>query len=152
MKQDFQKLLDSDKYQVFLFRCRAHFPFNFADHLWFVVNERGGVSRWEVLYIKNKAGTHVWKDANAPFRGISVMPFLRKLHWRSELLHMIEGDEDSTARRMADFIENSGRTYPYRDRYSLLGPQCATYVQWVLNQFPEFGFKLKNYIGKNYNK
>ncbi len=36
---------------------------------------------------------------------------------------MIEGEEDSLARRMADFIENSKYEYPLKQKYSFFGPE-----------------------------
>jgi hypothetical protein len=151
MTSNFDNLINKDKYQVFLFRCKAHFPLNFADHIWFAINQKGVISRWEVLYKKDTSG-HVRKNAYPPFQGINIFNFSRKYFWKSELLHMIEGNENSPAKKMADFIENSRENYPYGATYSLLGPNCGTYVQWVLAHFPEFDFKLKNYIGKDYSK
>ncbi|MBP9715302.1 MAG: DUF3750 domain-containing protein [Candidatus Pacebacteria bacterium] len=149
-------LINKDKYQVFLFRCKAHFPLNFADHLWFVINIKGEVSRWEVLYSNDyRAETHwghLYKNFHRPFQGINIFNFFKKPTWKSELLHKIEGDENSTAGKMANFISNSNEQYPYCNKYSLLGPNCGTYVQWILKKFPEFNFKLKNYTGINYNK
>jgi len=151
---ELNNLIKKDKYQVMLFRCKAHFPLNFADHIWFVINKKGELSRWEVLHSKNYNSQthwgHLYKNNNPIFKGINVFNFWNKYKWSSELLHMIEGEESSVAQKMTNFIENSGATYPYKEKYSLLGPNCGTYVQWILNNFPEFSFKLKNYIGKNY--
>lgn len=43
--QKFEDLINKDKYQVFAFSCRAYFPFIFARHPWFVINENGVISR-----------------------------------------------------------------------------------------------------------
>jgi hypothetical protein len=64
---------------------------------------------------------------------------------------MIEGDAGSLADRMGDFIEHSGEKYPYKETYSLFGPNSNTFASWVLNQFPESEIKLPwNTFGKNY--
>ena len=63
---------------------------------------------------------------------------------------MIEGDENSLAAKMAEFIEHSPETYSHSKEYSLVGPNSNTYVQWILNMFPEFPAKLPwNAFGKN---
>ena len=52
---------------------------------------------------------------------------------------------------MYDFIENSDKKYKYRNNYFVTGPNCNTYVKWVLNHFPEFNIKLSwRFIGRRY--
>ena len=47
---ELEKLLNKDKYQVFLFTCPAIMPFSFAVHPWLVVNNKGGVCAfWRAL-------------------------------------------------------------------------------------------------------
>jgi len=163
--QDFERLLKPDCYQVFLFACPANFPFSFAVHPWFVINKKGDVSRfakgrgaanerWEVYYEKDKGGMtwgHVHKDWLPPFQGIEMFTFSRKFFWKSRLLGCIEGGEGSPAQKMVATIEKSGELYPARNTYALRGPNSNTYVQWVLNQFPDSGLSLPwNSIGKRY--
>ena len=154
MKNNFEELVKRDTYQVFLFRCKAHFPFNFSDHLWFVVNRKGEILRYEVLHKKNcdsnMSCSYLHKNYHTPFEGINVFNFLKKFSWQSQLLHVIEGEDGSLAHEMVDFIMKSRENYPYGSNYSLFGPNCVTYVQWVLNNFPGFKFKLRNYIGKDF--
>jgi len=38
--EEFDKLIDKDKYQVFLMICPASTPVNFARHGWFVINKK----------------------------------------------------------------------------------------------------------------
>ena len=50
---------------------------------------------------------------------------------------------------MIQVIENSPDTYPYRDEYKSLGPNCNTYTKWVISQFPAFPAALpRNALGK----
>lgn len=66
---------------------------------------------------------------------------------------MIEGDEGSLAAKMAEFIERSPETYPFKNQYRFRGPNSNTYAQWILNHFPETGMALSwNAFGKKYKK
>jgi hypothetical protein len=71
--------------------------------------------------------------------------------WRPRLLGSLEGQDGSTAERVIRFVEASKDKYPYLDKYFLLGPNSNTYVQWVLDKFPEFNIRLgRFFIGRNY--
>lgn len=52
-KKEFLKLVKKDKYQVFLFSSPCSVPINFISHCWLVVNNRGELHRYEVLYKRN---------------------------------------------------------------------------------------------------
>ena len=137
--------MKKDTYQVFLLSCPCTFPVNFAHHMWFVLNEKGKLSRWEVLLDKECCGQkgHVYKDAQAPFKSFGLFVKNEKAYFAPTLLGLMEGDADSEAFKMIRFIEASKETYPYRDHYKLLGPNSNTYVKWVLDQFP--GFKVSTH-------
>ena len=53
LSDNFQKLVKSQGYQVFLFICPAFIPCHFALHPWFVCVKDGNISRWEVRFEKN---------------------------------------------------------------------------------------------------
>ena len=136
-------LIRKDKYQVFLFACPANLPFSFATHSWLVVNRKGIVSRWEVLFRKHACETswgNLHKNAFLPFQGIHIFPFSNsdKHFWkRISLIGHIDGNEGSLSNRMVDFIKSSSQKYPFCNTYSLVGPNSNTYVKWVLKQFPQ---------------
>ncbi len=147
-----EKLIDNSKYQVFIFRCRAHLPFFWASHTWVVVNKKGDCSRWEVLYLPNKDKNfgHLHINGMPLFQGIGMFPFLNKCFWKCGLIGSIEGD---SAEVIIAFIEQSKEKYPHLHRYSLMGPNSNTYIQWILNSIPDCKIKLPwNCIGKNYIK
>ena len=79
-----------------------------------------------------------------------MIPFmLNKFFWNAKLLYYIEGDEYSVAKNIYNFIEKSKDNYPYVDKYFPWGPNSNTFVQWVLNHFPDFNIKLPwNCFGK----
>ncbi|MBI5457830.1 DUF3750 domain-containing protein [Candidatus Kaiserbacteria bacterium] len=147
-------LLDKDKCQVFLFTCPATLPFSFSPHPWFIVNQKGTISRWEIFWWPEKQWNlrwgHLHKDFYQPLEGIPLLFFLPRLLWpQHRLLGYIEGGDDSIAARMADTIMNSFRTYPYCHQYLLRGPNSNSYVQWVLDKFPDSGLRLPwNAFGK----
>ncbi|KKT21937.1 MAG: hypothetical protein UW07_C0051G0001, partial [Candidatus Nomurabacteria bacterium GW2011_GWF2_43_8] len=69
--KELEKLIDKDKYQVFLYACPANVPLNFASHPWFVVNKLGSVSRWEVLFRNTPHSTkwgHLYMNFFPPFQ------------------------------------------------------------------------------------
>jgi len=146
-----QQLVDPDTYQVFLLQSPANIPVNFARHSWFVCNERGSISRWEVLHFRNKNTKwgHLHLNYFPLFSGIRILPFIFKYRWKGELLKHVEGD---VAKRMIECIKMSKENYPSH-KYSLLGKNSNTYTQWVLDQFPELNFELPwRCFGKNGNQ
>ena len=85
------------------------------------------------------------------FEGINITFFVKKYYKKIKLLGYLEGDKGSVAEKVVEFIASSEESYPYCDRYSFLGPNSNTYLQWVLNKFPEFNIKLCwRFVGKGY--
>ena len=154
--KNFQKLIKTDRYQVFLFVCPCNIPFSFAAHPWFVCVKKGKISRWDILFRKSKykeSWGHLYLNYFLPFSGIEIIPFYKRYCWKAKIIGYIEGDEKSSAKKMLNFIENSKNNYPFCDKYFPTGPNSNTYVQNILNHFPEFKFKLPwNAFGKNYRK
>lgn len=149
---EFKKLLKPDRYQVFLFACPAQVPAVFAIHPWLVVNQQGNISRWEVIYRRDtKTGTYISKNELPYSSGIQIFPFVEIFFWKGILSKVIEGNEGSGAAQMAEFITSSPDRYKFARKYHLLGPNSNTYVQWILNTFPDSGMRLPwNAIGKNF--
>lgn len=153
MKKDFSHLIDKNKYQVFLFKSKVSLPFIFAMHPWFVLNKKGELSRWEVIfsesYPKQHWG-HLYKNLYPFFQGIELIPHDKHYFFEADLLGVVQ-DEEAT--KMIDFIEASSSSYPYCKIYKLLGPNSNTYAEWVIKNFPQSKLKLpKNAYGKNYDK
>jgi hypothetical protein len=155
--EKFEKLIDKNKFQVFVFISPAWLPICFADHSWLVVNRMGNISRWEVLFQnKRKDGTdfgHLHKNFFLPWQGIEIIPLFKKILWPSKLLIILDNFNNPEVEKLVNIVENSGRIYPYWNKYFLTGPNSNTYVQWILNRFPELKIKLPwNAFGKNYKK
>src|SRR5690348_11710703 len=97
-------------YKISLYTSPGNIPFNFARHPWFVVEEDGIKSRWEILFRKNACKTswgHLHKNLHSPEQGIEMFPYLKKYYWKGKLVGSISGEEGSPAERMAKFINDS---------------------------------------------
>lgn len=151
MKNDLEKIINPNINQVFILSCPANFPFSFARHLWFICNEKWQLSRWEVLFRKNKNISlwHLHLNYFSPFSGIEIFPFFEKLLRKWKLISKIEWE---IAEKMIIFIKESKENYPYRN-YNLVWTNSNTYVKWILNNFKEINIKLPwNSFWTNPNK
>jgi len=95
---------------------------------------------------------YVFKDFfNDPTIGIGIYHGSKK-KWKGTLIGSITGDENSLAREMHDFINTESLNYRYKNIYKVYpGPNSNTYIQWILNKFPESKITLPwNCFGKNY--
>lgn len=121
--------------EVFLCSSPANLPFSIAIHPWFVINDHGKLSRYEVLFRQITSHPHryghVYKDAFAPWSGIEVFPYVHYWHWSSRVLAHWTGD---IAERLSVVIQQTSKQYPYHDRYFLTGPNSNTYTQWCCDQ------------------
>ena len=149
--ESFEELLENNKYQVFIFSSPVPIPFNFAVHTWFVINLKGEIHRWEFGKFRGSPhpnGVGILRDYLEPTRGMPYYFWKTKKKFKSKLVDYIEGD---IAKQLAKFIEGHSNDYPFKNIYSLTGPNSNTYMQWVLNKFPKSNLKLPfNAFGKNY--
>jgi hypothetical protein len=61
------------------------------------------------------------------------------------------GRDRSVAKKMSLFIEKDSGKFPLRKSYFLIGPNSNSFIQWVIDKFPDSGFKLPfNAFGKGY--
>lgn len=155
LDNNYQNLIDKNKYQVFLLKSRCTFPFQLFVHTWFVLNNKGVVSRWEIWESdknnKVEHWGHLYKNQFSPFNGVRTIylsdDFLTN---KTVLIEKVEGEE---ALKMISLIENLPLNYPFNNKYKYLGPNSNTYTQWVINKFPELNIQLPwNAFGKNYDK
>lgn len=144
----FEKLIKKDEYQVFVLCCPAYFPFNFFRHPWFVLNDKGKISRWEVRHsINKKDQSHLFVDNQPPFEGINKTILINS-KWQTQLIGSIEGE---IAKEVINYIKNTKENYISFNKYNWNGPNSNTYVESILNKFPEFKIKLSSrFIGKNF--
>lgn len=166
-EKEFKKLIKKDRYQVFLFRTPLSQPLTWSKHCYFVVNDKGKIKRYEVIYWINKKTKRYlyvnylpsWIGFEKSWKGYLGLigirhPVKLKDRFRSDLVLFIEGSRDSVAEKMIRFIEKTPKTYPFTKKYLFFpGPNSNTFIQWIINRFPESGFKLPwNAFGKGYAK
>ncbi len=142
-------------YQVFLLKSAVPVPLHFAMHGWFLLNRKGKIDRWEFgkFGVPFKSSTiGVMHNYLKPLQGMNKYGWKRTPRAEAKLIHFIEGDEKSLARNMANFIQLHSEDYPFKNTYRYTGPNSNTYLQWVLNHFPNSDFKLPwNAFGKGFN-
>lgn len=154
-KKEFLKLVKKDKYQIFLFSSPVPRPYSFAIHVWFVINKKGKIDRWEFGKFRSKAEKswglvhlNVRKD---PTEGMNKSFKKNYPRFSGNLIKCIEGDSSSQAKKIVDFLERKAKYYPLRDEYRMTGPNSNTWVRWVLDHFPDSGLKIPwNAFGKNW--
>jgi hypothetical protein len=144
---------NANEYQVFVFKCPGTLPFSFASHPWFIINKKGQLARWELLFRKvkdeNRWG-HLYRDFYKPDQGIEIIPFYRKYFWKAKLVEVINGGD---AKKVIKLIESSPKTYPQINTYRLYRSNSNVYAQWILKHYPDIKIELpKNAVGKRYAK
>ncbi|MCA9486871.1 DUF3750 domain-containing protein [Candidatus Woesearchaeota archaeon] len=146
-----------EKYAIYLYSSPITFPLSFALHHWFVAVSPEGTHRYEIWHKKGlKRGIsadHLYKDffwkANQGLKkGYSSASFDSTLVW------FCSGNETSLAHDIGEFLEKSLKDYPFKEKYHFVpGPNCNTYVEWVLLSFPEISISLSSRaFGKKYAK
>ncbi|MCK5457971.1 MAG: DUF3750 domain-containing protein [Melioribacteraceae bacterium] len=154
-KKEFTKLIDNTKYQVFLFSSPVPIPLNFSVHTTFVINLKGKISRWEFGKFRrtpHNNGIGVLKNFFENTEGMNIYFWKANPRFKSKLIDFIEGDDDSVTNKIAFFIDEFSNSYPLKTEYFMTGPNSNSYMQWILNKFPEAKLKLPlNAIGKGYN-
>ena len=123
-------------------------------HTWFVINLKGKISRWEFGRFKgspHKNGIGVLNNFFENREGMNIYFWKSQPRFNSKLVDFIEGDDNSLASKMAHFIEEHSNSYHKKNEYFITGPNSNSFVQWILNKFPEASMKLPlNAIGKGY--
>lgn len=155
MDDIFHKLNKKNDYHVFLFSSPAPLPYSFISHTYFVIFDKGKISRWEILFSKNLCKTgwnHLHLNALSPMTGLSMNPFkMTSPYWNSKLIGHISGNVNSTARKIIKLLNRCDKVYPFNNIYFATGPNSNTFTQWILNHFPESSLKLPwNALGKGY--
>lgn len=154
---DYQQVLNKQPYQVFIFSSPLPLPFSFAVHTWVVTNNNSKINRWEVWQTRNigpVSWSHVHKNLFNMVTGMNIFYLFTTKRFKSRLIYVLEGDSNSNAKKVVDFIENKSPHYYFRNKYRYVpGPNSNTYVQWIINQFEVSRQILPWYaFGKNYVK
>ncbi|MCF7834432.1 DUF3750 domain-containing protein [Candidatus Gracilibacteria bacterium] len=151
-----QKSKQDGKYHFFVLYCWALFPVNFAKHFWIVIIYEGEIYRLEVCHFKNRKNPelgYIHLNLVKPRSGLKKYLRKTKKYRKPYLAYHISGSKKSLAYKISHFIKLNYKDYKYTQKYNLfIGPNCNTFVQYMLNRFPEIKFKLpRNAFGENYN-
>lgn len=156
-KKQFERLINKNGFQVFLFTTPLYKPYQFAIHSWIVTVNKGKINRWEVWQNKNSNKTswgYFHKNLNSP--SIGIKKYRKKAYPKnkSKIIGYLEGGKNSLAETIVKFVEKNAKDYPLRKKYSYFpGPNSNTFPQWIIDKFPKLGWKLPwNAFGKNYPK
>lgn len=159
MEIDHNKLkgfLSNHQYQVFILSSHIPWPFSLWRHFWFVIKKGSELERWEFGKFRrspHKNNIGVVKDLLPFTEGMNKYIYSTSPRAKSYLHHYIEGNSGSLAERMVNFIGQRADEYPLGHRYRYLGPNSNTFIQWVLNHFPDLDYKLPwRAMGKGYKQ
>ncbi|NBC84074.1 MAG: DUF3750 domain-containing protein [Bacteroidetes bacterium] len=142
--------------QIFFLYSPLPFPVSFAVHCWVVTNMAGKLDRWEVWQSTGQCETsrgYVHQNLFPPFQALHINFFVRSLgRCNPRLLHIVQ--DHNLADKMIAFIKKEAFQYPYRhDYFYYPGPNSNTFVQWIIDQFPEYPVVLpKGGLGKGYRR
>lgn len=140
--------------QVFLLYSPLPFPMRFSSHSWIVTNNHGKLDRWEVWQRASACDTswgHVHQNLFEPFTALHKNFFRReKGRYFAHLAGVWENNKEVDA--LIKFMHEWAGQYPLANRYIYYpGPNSNTFVQWIIDHFPDSGFTLPfSAFGKNF--
>lgn len=163
LKAEFDDLIarSHEDYRVFVFASRMPFPFSAFLHTWIVIVDHGKVSRYDVWGWQKRCETswgHLHLNLYEPWVGVRKFPSKRSdpaaVRSKGFVLNSIDGNVGSVAHKIVEFVKTQVHSYPYINSYRYFpGPNSNTFTQWVLDQFPDLGFKLPwTAVGKDFLK
>lgn len=143
------------KYHFFILYSCAIFPVNFSKHFRIVTINKWIIHRREIWHFKNRKNPELYyfhRDLSKPTTWLQK--FLRRSdkHRKAYLAYHKSWGEKSLIHKIVSFIENSYSSYPYSKKYILFPwPNSNTYIQRILNHFPQIKFQLpRNAFGKTF--
>tara|TARA_B100001167_G_C16584516_1_gene218506 strand:- start:82 stop:522 length:441 start_codon:yes stop_codon:yes gene_type:complete len=143
-------------YRVSFYLCPVYIPVHVFKHPWIVIEKDGQQTRYEIIHYGKGINddTYLCVDLFDKEKiGVKTWAYSKK-NWKGECIHEEKGKENSLAHKIHDFIESESKHYPYLYNYRFYpGPNNNTYVQWVIDHFPELKLTLPwSCIGKDYKK
>lgn len=149
-------------YSVRVYATPMSFPFNFTIHTWIEISNGVQAERYDLWGYpglhKTPAQGYIYKDIFPNHLGTTLSPFanVNNLTKRQagKVISEIHGETGSVAHTTYTAIKNHALNYPYANLYNMvLGPNCNTYTQWLLNLIPGTSLGLPwNAWGKKYKK
>ncbi len=143
---------DTEIYTVTIYATVMTIPFSFAYHTWVEIEHAGQTNRYDLwAYPGMKSATknkkHVYLNIFPNHLGTTLSPFasVNDMHKRQtgKVLSSVSGKTGSSVHKLYATIKEHAFTYPAADKYNmLLGPNCNTYTQWLIDLRPEANLRL----------
>ena len=148
-------------YTVSVYTTPMSLPLSFTCHSWVEVSHNDHCERfdfWAYPGFKTANANHgyVYKDIFPNHLGTTVSPFVRvdniAKRQTGKIVSTKTGRAGSDVQKLYTKIKASAFLYPLHSTYNMiLGPNCNSYTQWLLQLVPEVGLTLPWYAwGKNY--
>lgn len=148
-------------YTIRVYATPMSFPFNFTVHTWIEISDDNQTERYDLWGYpglhKTPAQGFLYKDIFPNHLGTTLSPFadVNNLAKRQtgKVVSEIYGQIDSLAHNLYSAIKLNALNYPNAHTYNIiLGPNCNTFTQWLLDLVPATLTLPRNAWGKNYNK
>lgn len=149
-------------YSICVYATPMSFPFNFTVHTWVEISHGIETERYDLWGYpglhKTPARGYLYKNIFPNHLGTTLSPFanVNTLTKRQtgKVVSEINGETGSLAHIVYSAIKLYALDYPYSHTYNMvLGPNCNTYTQWLLDLIPGTSLKLPwNAWGKKYKK
>lgn len=146
-------------YSVTVYATPMSFPFNFTIHTWVEISDGSTTDRYDLWGYPGLSATpvhgYIYKNLFPDHLGTTLSPFAsaNTLNKRQtgKVLLSISGEEDSLAAKLYTAITKQLLSYPCAHTYNMiLGPNCNTFTEWLLELVPEAKLTLPWYAwGKN---
>lgn len=120
--------IDINKNQILVFTSPCAFPvWKLVLHAFIVINQKGTLTRLDVLHVKKPDGSHVYVNHLTPTDGLPIIWPFKKFLYKSTL-HTVIDIEESEVNKIMDVIK-SPSLYPFFNQYQFLGHNCNTFAR-----------------------
>lgn len=147
-------------YSIYVYATPMSFPFNFPVYTWVEIlhgakNERYDLWGYPGLHKTPDLG-YIYKDIFSNHLGTTLSPFVNvnnlTKRQTGKVISEVCGEHDSSAHSLYSAIKRNALNYPYAYTYNMIfGPNCNTFIQWLLDLVPESKLHLPfNAWGKKY--
>lgn len=147
-------------YLVRVYATPMSFPLNFTVHTWIEISNGIQTERYDLWGYpglhKTPTQGYIYKDIFPNHLGTTLSPFANvnnvSKRQTGKVVSEMYGETGTIAHTTYTAIKNHALNYQYAQTYNmLLGPNCNTYTQWLLDLTPGTSLKLPwNAWGKKY--
>lgn len=129
--------IDINKNQILVFTSPCALPaWRFVLHGFVVVNQKGKLTRFDVLHKRGKDGSHVFTNQFEATKGLPIIWPFKNLSYRSKLRQVIDDPSEDKIKKILE-LKGDSALYPFWNQYQFLGYNCNTFVRWILDYIGE---------------